>query len=361
MSSLQILLFDDIVEHLTEVHGYIAAALGQDGRVVSFPLLTTADKSGGEPRTFEKRLEEILSPDRREISLIVADRDLSRATNFIGLSEPTIRRVCDVIGVPECGYARGETEDILAYVELGDKREECIRLALNPYERFAAQVVDIAKSFAWLEAKVAEVVKGVARLSPAKLLANVLGAPDQVEKIALFAVGDKNRLGDIPRWRKAAPDEQHRRLACMLGYWLWDSVLFFPGLVVNDVAASSYLNIELNCFRTDHKVQAVFESARYNGPFSVARGPLWWRGKLDEIVSQSELDDGRAMASTTLNRDIPQSQCCVDPTISAGFVCMLSNKPVSSKHSTGNVLWLPRGADLARASHKMLDDVGPWL
>jgi hypothetical protein len=32
-------------------------------------------------------------------------------------------------------------------------------------------------------------------------------------------------------------------LAAELSYWLWDSILRFPGIVVNEVAAASLLNL----------------------------------------------------------------------------------------------------------------------
>lgn len=362
MKPLRIVLFDDVETHLQEVRASIQTALGNDGTVEPFPLIEERSENG-EAKTYEKQIEERLRPKSEEISLVVADRDLSQATNFRGLSEPTIRRVCDLLGVAECGYARGETDDALTYVEAGDKREECIRLSLTPYQVFGQKIVDLAKSFEWLRDRAANAMQEShgSRLSPPKLLAKILDVEDQVERIALFALGDKNRLGDLPGWRRSSGLEQQRRLACMLGYWLWDSILFFPGLVVNEVAASSYLNIDETYFKGNSDVKALFASARYKGPFSVARGPLWWRPKLDKILSDSDVEDGRSLAASVLGCEIPSSQCCVDPSIPAGFVCMLSNRPVSSKNSTGNLLWLPRGADLARVSRTMLDEVGPWL
>jgi hypothetical protein len=360
MKSLNILLFDDVEENLREVQDLISKELGVKGKVEAYPLVRRETSKLGDPEPFEDIIERELRKRAEPVSLIVADRDLSRATDYRGLSEPTVRRAAERLAIPECGYARGESGDAISYLDIGEKREECIRLSLTPQDVFARKVVDIAEGFEWMKEQVPNVMQKMKgrQPSPAKILAELLGVPDQVEKISLFAVGDKNRLGDIPRLGKSSSDERARRLAYLLGYWLWDSVLFFPGLVVNEIAASSYLNISVEEFRKKD-VASLFSAAKYLGPFSYARGPLWWRGRLDSLLG--DFEDGNSLATTNLGREVAPCLCSVDPSIQAGFVCVLSNKPVSSKNSTGKLLWLPRGADLARVSRTMIDEFGPWL
>ncbi len=77
---------------------------------------------------------------------------------------------------------------------------------------------------------------------------------------------------------KDAPKEKrNRHLSCLLGYWLWDSVLRYPGVVVNMVAASSDLNIEQEVFENEDDVRNCFSPALYDGPFKEAKGSMWWR------------------------------------------------------------------------------------
>jgi hypothetical protein len=361
MKELNILIFDDVERNLKEVQAAIKDQLKNEGTVEAFPLLE-AVKVDGDPEPYENALLRELKRREKLPTLIVADRDLSRATNYRGLSEPTIRRVADVLGVPECGYARGESVDATSYLEIGEKREECIRLSLSPPETFARNVIDLANGFRWIEERLPTILNVLKsqQASPAKIMAALLEVPNQAEKLALFAVGDKNRLGEIPRLKDVSGEERIRRLACLLGYWLWDSILFFPGLVVNSIAAASYLDIDPQEFDKPD-VRELFSKAVYSGPFAAARGPLWWRANLDAIVGEAGFTNGREFAESDLRRHILPSHCCVDGSTPAGFVCMLSNKPVSSKNSTGKLLWMPRGADLARVSRSMLDDLGPWL
>ena len=64
------------------------------------------------------------------------------------------------------------------------------------------------------------------------------------------------------------------------------------------------------------------------------------------MVATAQLSDGRELASKHLHRPLPQSQCCEDATISAGYYCMLSKLPVSRRNSRPGLAWFPRGADL---------------
>ena len=82
---------------------------------------------------------------------------------------------------------------------------------------------------------------------------------------------------------------------------------------------------------------------------------------LDDILEEHDCEDGRSLASKLLGHEIPPSQCCDDPKVSAGYYCMLSERPVSLENSKGGLSWFPRGADLARVSKSKLEELGPWL
>jgi hypothetical protein len=198
--------------------------------------------------------------------------------------------------------------------------------------------------------------------APGSLLAGVLEKPQYADKMSLYASGDRSRLHSVLEMRGVVEaDERVRRLACFLGYWLWDSILRYPGVIVNMVTASSYLNIKQDVFEGDDDVRKCFSAAEYDGPFVVAKGPMWWRGAIDDILAEGEHVDGRSCAESVLKRHIPQSECCEDPSIPAGYYCMLSGKPVSLENSTRALPWFPRGADLARVSKSQLEELGPWL
>lgn len=359
--SLKLVLFDDNIEHRNAVLAALRATLGQGGTVEVFKPGVSGVKEG----VFEARLEKDLQmAPHLNTNLIVADRDLSGySDDYRGLSESTVRRAADALGVPECGYARGERDDDDEYVKRGEIRESCIRLSRKPDDTtFARRVVAVAEGFQTITTKLAQIKTPALRKSPGRMLAEVLGKPQYAEKISLYASGDHNRLGATAAVKSSQGDERNRRLACVLGYWLWDSVLRFPGVTVNEIAASSYLNIELTVFKTDPALRALFKPAVYEGPFADARlSPLWWRGLLDDLVSEANARDGRSFAEKALGRAVPPSQCCEDATKPAGYYCFLSEKPVSLENSKAGFPWFPRGADLARVAKSRYEEDEPWL
>lgn len=347
---MKIVLFEDSKKYERELLSALKTALRDKGEPILFQAGTRKDD--GRQVMYEALLEQDLSgAGLLDASLIVADLDLSSLNLYGGLSEQAVRRVADKFGIPECSYARGEKEgqELLRNAEL---REARIAVSLRDgNDEFAKRVVSIAEGFAFIENHLPDALKTPGKKSPGKVLAIILGKPEYAEKISLYASGDQHRLASVLRV-KGSEHEKLRRLTCLLGYWLWDSVLRYPGVVVNEVATSSYLNIREDSFRTNPDIQRLFTKARYNGPFAEAIGPVWWRGVLDDIVAASGASDGRDFAAKQLQQEVASSQCCEDPSKPAGYYCMLSKKPVSLENSKGGLTWFPRGADLARISNK---------
>jgi hypothetical protein len=359
--SLKIILFDDMQENLNAVLAALRSELADNGSVLSFAAGAGGKKDG----TFEERLAlDLTVAPNAPIDLIVADRDLSNyAPDYTGLSESTVRRVADMVGVPECGYARGERADDDEYIKRGEQRESCIRLSRKPSDAaFAKHVVAVGNGFAEITKKLSEIMEPAARKSPGRMLASVLGKPEYAEKISLFASGDQGRLGALAAVRGSKDaGERNRRLACVLGYWLWDSVLRFPGVVLNEVAASSYLNIRLHEFRQNMHIRKLFAGAIYAGPFAAAKPTLWWRGMLEDLVAEAGAVDGRIYATRQLGTEVPRSECCEDASKPAGYYCFLSERPVSLENSKAGLTWFPRGADLARVCKSRYEEDEPWL
>jgi hypothetical protein len=352
---MKILLFEDSKQYEEQILAALNTAVGDDGRAMLF-------RAGQQeqPCIHERQLEkDIIAASHQDASLIVADCDLSKLELYGGLSEPTVRRVADKLAIPECSYARGESEgrELLSEAEL---REARIAVSLEGGEAlFAKQVVAIARGFRDIYDGLPAAIGAPGRKTPGKVLAYILGRPEYADKISLYASGDQSRLASVFRAR-GNQDDSKRRLACLFGYWLWDSVLRFPGVLVDNVAASSYLNIREDAFESGD-VQTLFAAARYDGPFAGAKGPIWWREVLDDIVARSGAADGRSLAANELTREVPRSECCEDPQVPAGYYCMFSRKPVSLDNSKNGLTWFPRGADLARISKSKYEEVVPWL
>jgi hypothetical protein len=354
-----ILLFEDLAEQRATVRRALEQALQGNGEVKEFLPGASGIREGTHEATL---IQDIRATPNSPVDMIVADRDLSGyGDGYRGLSEDTVRHVAEILGLPHCGYARGNRADDPEFVQHGEEREACIRLSLHQgLERFAGRVVAIADGFVRIAAGL-EQHHGKGRFAPGKVLAAILGKPEYADKMSLYASGDQNRLATARRLVGASSQEQMQRTTCLLGYWLWDSVLRFPGVTVGEIPASSYLNIRQDVFLGDEKVRALFDRAIYDGPFSAAKVPMWWRGVLDDLIAEDGCEDGRMMASRVLKMEIPQSECCEDPNKQAGYYCMLSERPVSLENSVGGLSWFPRGADLARISRSKLEELGPWL
>lgn len=352
---LKIILFEDDPKYSQQLPEELTKHLRGKGEVKLFKVL----KAGNGDGLYEDRLmREMERADYKEPALIVADRDLSRTEGYEGMSESEVKRIADRLSIPECAYARGvRAQDFMSVAE---RREARIVLSLEKgNDVFAQQVVSIAEGFAFIAKRLPSVHKTAGVNSLGKLLASILGKPEYADKMDLYASGDQNRLASVLQVRDSRK-EKLKHLMCLLGYWLWDSILRYPGVVVNEVATSSYLNIQETVFKRD-EVQAIFAEAQYKGPFADAKGPMWWRGMLDDMVAKGGVKDGREFAKKRLRKDIPRSKCCVDATKPAGYYCMLSKKPVSLENSKGGLAWFPRGADLARVSNTKYDELAAWL
>ena len=350
---MKLLLIEDNPVLSEEMIAALRDALSDRGEAIAFSSV------GGEQEGLhEDRLRrDLTDPTYSDTALLVVDCDLSGLNNYRGLSEPTVWRIAGELALPECGYARGGRED--QFIANAETHESKIVVSLkNGVAEFASDVVEVAEGFV----TIGESLKSIDHENPTKtlgeVLAYILEKPEYTEKIKLYASGDQNRLANY-RNKATGNIDLRKRWACTLGYWLWDSILRYPGLFVNRVACSSYLDIHQDAFIDE--VQDIFAAALYSGPFSGAKERLWWRGVLDDLLSESDVTSGREYASDALGRELPRSECSVDPSISAGYYCMINNVPVSAENSRSGLTWFPRGADLARISNTAYEEIGPWL
>lgn len=353
---MKLLLFEDTEDNAGQLLEPLRKELAGKGDVVRF-----CSEKDDPDATYEDRLHsEMERAEYQRTTLIIADRDLSKTSHFRGLSEPTVRRVAHALAIPECSYTQIDEGE---YLRAAEQREACIAIAIgDTWASCARPIVSIASGFEDIRSQLeAQKDSFDIKRSPWLILADILGKPEYAEKMSLYASGDRHRLHSVLQMRSVKEDERVPRLSCFLGYWLWDSILRYPGVVVNTIAASSYLNIEQGVFEENEDVRNCFSAAAYDGPFHEAKGPMWWRGALDDILADQGFEDGRSYVESVLGRRVAGSECCEDPTLPAGYYCMLSERPVSLQNSTGGLAWFPRGADLARVSNSQLEELGPWL
>jgi hypothetical protein len=358
--TIKIVLFEDTTQTRSDLLAALTKRLSLDDSVLAFEGGQIAESEEDKERMYEDRLENILSNSPYDgATLVVADHDLSKSQeyDFGGLSVNSVAAACRRLAIPVCSYSRRpELQD--DYTRRGRWEEGHIVLRLSEGEdEFARKAVAAARGFAELAVGLAG-VNVESKSSPSKLLTGLLEKPEYSNKMGLYAVGDQNRLPEILVKIKESQDRA-KRISHFLGYWLWDSLLRYPGLFVNEVAAASHLNIETENFRRP-EVQAIFEPARYRGPFADVT-PQWWRGMLDDIVSKEGCADGLELVQGKVDQGINYCPCSVDSSIPAGYYCIISHQPVSLVNSKGGLSWFPRGADLTRVSNRIFEEYEPWL
>jgi len=281
--------------------------------------------------------------------LIVSDRDLSGQSG--NLSESAVSTAAARLGIPIALYAEGyqnASKDILEMRRhFGNARIVLSR------ESMAQSVPILAKGFAELKASIIK----HSDIS-ANAIAQILKNPEVAPALSMYGIVDAEILAGLMGITKQPFKEQSQW--CSIGYWIIDALLKYPGLLVNELAAASYLNIAPDVFASS-EVQTLFEDAIYNGPFAGYQGQYWWRGELDEIIFNANAEDGRDYASKLLGKTLDFCRCRINNQIKAGYYCMSSCQPVSLEESCGSISWFPRGADLARITKNIFEEQMPWM
>jgi hypothetical protein len=159
-------------------------------------------------------------------------------------------------------------------------------------------------------------------------------------------------------------DERLRFITTHTGYWIRNQLLQFPGVLLNEVAAASYLDVNPKEFKTQPKIQKPFEGALYQGPFGDVNR-YWWTAGLDDTVSKSMgPEDAKMITGREFLRrkSITVKPCkCFRGHVGAGYFCIITQAPVCEKHSVRPGGWLPMGADRSRIERKEYDKLSPWI
>jgi len=358
-NEVKIVFFEDTAATQSEILKALATQGEGEVETVPFDPEQLGESPEEQDLMYEQRLVAALMKEPyAHATLVLADRDLSKSKNFRGLSVTSVAAAARKLLLPICSYAR--QPDVEEYDWRGRWEEGHIVLSLSEGEdELARRAVLAARGFAEIAAKLPKVLEVKTNNTAVKVLAALLGKPEYAEKMALYGVGDQNRLAEVLMQAKGA-DGLVPRMTHFLGYWLWDSLLRYPGLLVNEVAAGSHLNIDEQDFK-NAKVQAWFAEALYDGPFADPKKPEWWRGALDDIVAGGNFADGLELVRKKLDAKIDRSHCSVDSGKTAGYYCIISKRPVSLENSKGGLSWFPRGADLTRISNPKFDEYSPWL
>lgn len=354
-----VLVFEDDATRATDLTNRIRRLTGDTFRVEIFsPERTKSGASGA----FEDRLfSELCTRGLNNAALYVSDRDLSRIEGYRGLSEAAVSRAADRFGIPIVLYAQGQSAKVLARNSSpGDGK---IVLKQRDTARQAKEAARIAKGFVAVSRQLKAAARRKKQLpSPAALASWIMGRPQYADRVAQYALGDQKTFASVQTAAEEDEEATKQRIQVrLIGTWIYDSIIRFPGVILNGVAAASYLDIAVDEFLNNAQIRSLFKSALYKGPFADRADHLWWRPDLDDLLLARNAESGKDLAQSALKLNVRSCKCSVNAKLSAGYFCMITEKPISDEESQGGLSWFPPGADLARVSKKELEELRPWL
>lgn len=354
-----IVFFEDEGSFALSTAKHLQKRLGKRGKVKLFEAESLRGDTKRSTRSYLERIETLFRKGPYgDAAMIVTDTNLAELDGFKGLSAEVIielgRRLC----IPVCVYSVRAPNEL---EELGKWIDGRIKLKYQPNDKkMFDEIASVYSGFTALSRLIGK-LKDLSRPLP-ETSARILGRPQYADRFVSYAVGNQAFYGlanleSKRRYRKGYIDP--KALVYMVGTWLITSIFKFPGILVNETAAASYLDIDPTDFAKPD-VQKLFRKAKFDGPFSDG-GTFWWRDELDEILTKGNTVSGFELASKKLKRKIQHCFCSVDSKSTAGFFCIITEKPVSRSNSNGELAWIPRGADLSRVSNKVLDQISPWF
>ncbi|MBC3920507.1 hypothetical protein H8L32_23790 [Undibacterium sp. CY18W] len=296
------------------------------------------------------------------LAMIVADHDLS-AFNEVRVSESTLTEACKQSSIPICTYHRKPGTSTSAQELRGiysQTRSFAISIDISNIDTAAAKILAVADGFETLLTAFNSVSDEIKKAGPASIVSSVLERPGMVTFFSRYATGPTLASDVIDHLdannQKEAYLQMEKRMPFVLGCWLHNYVLPFPGVLLNEVASASYVNLSQVDF-TNHSNH--FSTAKYIGPFSGTAG-YWWRTELDQLLVDADCEDGVEYLSKKSIQANP-SICCVTKNSPAGFYCLVRREPISLAASVGRLSWIPEGADLSRIDTELYDSVAPMM
>ena len=300
------------------------------------------------------------------VAMVVADHDLS-GYGSVRISESAVADACRQAAIPICTYHRAPSAKSASQSLrgiYGQTKSFSISLDMSPGNEVAAarNIVSLADGFEYIRSKFTYVSPEIKQQGPAAILAEILGRSGLANSFALYAAGPTLASDAIYHISQNSDNYQHvtydldERLPFILGCWLNNYILPFPGLILNSKATASYLNIAIEEFM---RYADYFKTAEYDGPFAGIER-YWWRTDLDQMLIDLDFEDGRELLKGSGIEVFP-CLCANTHTSPAGYYCIVRKQPISLDASVGNLGWIPQGAHLSRIDQDIYDTVAHMM
>lgn len=363
----KILLIEDTLEERDKLELAINTVIKAYGleEIVELEVLRATDKelnfmfpeinSAKDTQALEDRLAAYLD-SRKDIKLLVIDHDLSSFKND-KLSEPVISIASHSSSIPLIRYARINRKSVDTLADAIDAGSEfSIKIDTKDPMEAAKKIINAYDGFSKIRSAIEGLDNAQRSKGPSSIIATITNAKTQEDNFWMYVSGasllkELVELNDV-MIAKALNELQRNklivdRLSYIIGYWFYNIVLTFPGVILNKTATSSYLHITNQDFEQN---QQFFDTAKYNGPFSLS-DEYWWKEKLDEIIEQEEVDTGfDLLAKNGIHVEKQES----------GYYCIMTQSAISFEESR-SLSWLPNGAILSKVDKSLYDQYAPFF
>ena len=307
-----------------------------------------------ETNALEDRLSTYFDSRKNEIKLLVIDHDLSGYNND-KLSEPVISIASHASSIPLVRYARISRKSVDNLSDAIDAGSEfSIKVDINNPETAAENIINIYSGFQIIKSCIESMNPEDRKKGPAHIMSQITKLNTQEDNFWMYVSG-ANILKELIEFQNVENqnviNQKEKliidRLSYVIGYWFYNIVLSFPGVILNSIAASSYLNIKKDDLL---KNKSLFEEAKFNGPFSLTK-TYWWKEYLDELIDNEKVETGHELLhknGITVSKE------------EYGYYCIMTKKPISYEQSK-SLSWLPAGALLSRVDIDLYDQYAPFF
>lgn len=353
-----ILLIDDKEGQVNELRDAVTRELNGDGEVRTW--VPTGEQADART-TFGEKIG-------TDTGLVVTDYDLT-SRGQTGLFGSTIVAWCQQRALPVADYSRANPNQLPKYPDL-------FELRVPPNGEPAKFIAAVHRGFR----RIKDVISGNEEFSKARsaaaVLSVILGEPEVEGDFALYALRIGAASGALMTTvTSTAPDniepsanDIRSVLAFIVGHLLLNAVLRFPGPILSLNALAGYLGTDSV---TDEELQALFERARYDGPFCELDQYYWLAGVdrvLDEIVPTDVTTDTvgelhRIGLEKRLGHELARHGCKRCNGQNGGYFCPLTRRTVCLRPdcSVGSNSWIPQGARLCRIERDFFEEWAPVL
>lgn len=318
------------------------------------------------PRPTDEGLERLTPLASEKPLLIVTDYDLTRGgkTGLFGFSVVAFAQR-EAIPVGDYSRQAGALTDEPDVFEF--------RLSEKP-EDAGPIIAAVALGFRSIRDRLLADEQLLTDGSPATLLAELLGEPSVGSSFSLYS----SRLTSgnpalIQLLRNAIEDRKDLRVRVatyVAGHLLFNSIMRYPGPILHLDALHAYLAAATN---SDLNLDALFDAAKYDGPFA-AIGPFFWQSKIDDVIDGLATDKGvsfgqgeaeesfdqfrRRVVEAALGQPIRRHDCERCKGERGGYWCPFTKRPVCDRSdcSVPSSSWIPEGAYLTRVEHDFYEE-----